>query len=150
MIRLPVFVSAPWQLGPMIREELHDRLASVGIEPVSSWVQAADGQAENLDALTTDHARAACDQNDRDVHRASAVLLLTRPGLGSASFGEVRYALALRKPVVWVGPRFNVDAKGRPGVVPVEDVDQAIVVLSAMRSRYAYGTRGFRLLKVGS
>jgi hypothetical protein len=145
---LPIFVSAPWQLGPMIREELHERLAAVGLEPVSSWVQASDGQAENLETLPIEHARAACEQNDHDIHRAAAVLLLTRPGLGSASFGEVRYALALRKPVVWVGPRFNVDAKGRPGVVMVEDVDQALVVLSALRSRYEGGTRGFRLLEV--
>lgn len=147
---IPVFVAAPWQLGPMIREEIHERLAAVGVEPVSSWVEAADGAPEDVETLTPDHARASCEKNDHDIHRAAVVLLLTRPGLGSASFGEARYALALRKPVVWVGPRWNVDAFGRPGVVRVDDVDQGLAVLSALRHRYEGGSRGFRLLEVGS
>lgn len=145
---LPVFVSAPWELGPMLREELYERLRAIGIEPVSSWVYGTDGASEDLHAIDDATKRAACEQNDHDLHKAVALLLLTRKGHGSASFAEARYALALRKPVVWVAPRFNLDA-WRPGVVRVGDVDEAMVVLSALRSRYAGGSRGFRLLEVG-
>ena len=83
----------------------------------------------------------------RGADGSAAVLLVTRDGLGSASFGEVRYALALRKPVVWVGPRYNVDAS-RPGVVRVEDLDLGIATLGVFRTRYAAGSRGFRMLEV--
>jgi hypothetical protein len=131
---LPVYVAGPWTLGPWIRSEVYERLGFIGACPVSSWTNAADGSAEDLYAISDEDKLAACNANDRDLHRAAVVLLVTAHGVGSASFGEARYALALRKPVVWVGPRFNVDA-WRPGVTRVTDLDEAMVVLAGMAQR---------------
>lgn len=122
----PVYVAAPFADGAFVREHVHPLLEQHGITPTSTWVHAAHGP-EDFARFAPDALAAAAEQNDHDIHRSAALLVIARHGAGGEMFAEARYALALRKPVIWVG-RLILSA-WRPGVERVEDLDGAVHAL---------------------
>lgn len=125
-----VFVAAPFADGAFVREHWVPQLERFGMECTSSWLRHAHGP-EDFSRFDPARLRAFAEENDRDIHRSDVVLALARAGAGGEMFAEVRYGLALRKPVVWAGRRTL--SSYRDGVTWVEDHADALSVLVALR-----------------
>jgi len=134
---LRCYVAAPYLDGTLVREQVHPRLAALGIEPTSSWCADAIG-AEDFAAYGAGQLRAIAATNDADLARADVVLVIAREGAGGEMFAEARLALVMRKPVVWTG-RLILSA-WRRGVVRVDSVAAALRVLARYARRRRAGS----------
>lgn len=117
-----VYVAAPYADAEQVRA-LHRRMRVMGLQPTSSWAEAADGPesfTNKLPEVLRDFALA----NDAELLRSSAVLVLARDGVGGEMFAEARLALDNDIPVFWVGRRTL--SAWREGVVLCEDVDDGL------------------------
>lgn len=121
-----VYVCAPFEDAGHVREHVHERLRTFGLEPSSRWAETARG-AEDFAAFTPYALRAIAEANDLDLGNSQAALVLAREGTGGEMFAEARLALVMGIPVVWVGRRTL--SAWRDGVVLVDDLDEAITVL---------------------
>jgi nucleoside 2-deoxyribosyltransferase len=131
-----VYVASPYQEARFIRSTVHPMLREHGLEPVSRWAEQATG-AEVLDHLS---AAVAIVMNDADVERADAVLVLpTRTG-GAEMYCEMRYALTLGKPVVYVTSERVMLSAYRHGVIRVDWPRDALAELQRMRDGWARPT----------
>jgi hypothetical protein len=131
---LACYVAAPYGDSTFVREHVHERLRSFGVEPTSRWAEDARGP-EDFSRLLPAELRAAAEGNDRDIERSDALLAIARHGAGGEMFSEIRFGLTLGLPVVWVGRRTL--SAWRAGVMLVEDLDEAIEVLLRIRRRSA-------------
>lgn len=127
-----VYVAAPFADGAFVREHVHERLASVGATPTSTWVHASAGP-EDFSRYTIEALREAAARNDADIRRSDVVLALARDGAGGEMFAEVRYALEIGRPVLWVGRR--ILSAWRVGVVRCDDLDDALTALRSWGAR---------------
>ena len=133
---MKIYVAAPFQDRPLVRD-VHDALMTFGFIPVSTW---AYSKAEK-DIASLDEARPAIEQNDRDLARADAVLVLARLGAGAEMFCEMTRALLDGKPVYWIGRR-SLSAY-RPGVTRCEDTQDAVRhMLTEVARRAALSAKG--------
>ena len=138
MTALYCYVAAPYiDAGRVL--DVHERLVDLGIQPTSTWARTADGP-EDLSRVTEDGLRLIARANDSDLRGSHVVLVLARDGAGGEMFAEARIALEWGRPVVWVGRR--ILSAYRDGVVRVEDIDDALVVLARIRDRHIEGYRG--------
>jgi len=120
-----VYVAAPYEDAAHVRA-LHIRLETMGLRHTSLWADMAKG-AEDLHKHSPARLRLAAESNDIDVARSDVVLALARKGAGGEMFSEIRYALELLIPVLWVG-RHTLSAF-RKGVTRCESLDQAMGLL---------------------
>ena len=124
---MKVYVAAPFGDGARARSfssALHVR----SIETVSTWAETASG-AEQLSDLALGHVRALASANDRELESAHVLVALPRERAGGEMFAEVRRALDLDIPVVWVGKRTILSAY-RPGAIRVLGEYDAINLLT--------------------
>ena len=121
-----VYVAAPF-CRAVEALAAHHALVAVGLQPVSRWVRYAL-ESGGVDAPSPEVARHAISQNDDDVVSADAVLALSYPREGGEMFAEVRFALLLGKPVLWVQGRQILSAHRR-GVVLVASLSEAVAWL---------------------
>lgn len=124
---MKVYVAAPYDAAGFVREHVHERLRSIGLDPTSRWAEHALGP-ENFDHFSPADLRLIAEANDRDVERSDVVLVIARAAAGGEMFAEARYALMLGKHLVWVGRR--ILSSWRHGVERVEDLDAAMVHLA--------------------
>lgn len=99
---MKIYVAAPFENGPIVRE-LHERLSSLGHEPVGRWVAEAGGGKDGLHRLSISKISSLLDTNDEDVVSSDVLVALVTPGMGKEMFCEAALARLLRKPVIWVG-----------------------------------------------
>lgn len=133
------YVCAPFEDGATVRDRVHVRVLAAGFAPSSRWATEWTG-SENFDGASVAELRSRAEQNDADLRSSTVALVLARPGGGGEMFAEARLALECGLAVVWVGRRTL--SAWRRGVVRVDDLDQAIAVLSRMREAFADGARG--------
>jgi hypothetical protein len=139
-VRFSVYVCAPFAMGAELRRRLPGRLAAIGAELVSSWLDAATGAPEDFSRFTPAELRDFAEANDADLRSADVALLIDPEKRGRETYSEVRLAIEWGKPVVWVGP--PTLSAWRRGVVRVADLDAAILTLSRMQQAFADGARG--------
>lgn len=120
-----IYVAAPFEDRFTVRDEIHPKLRSLGFEPTSRWVNAAQN------ALTPETAELAIAQNDSDIARASVMLVVPQVGRGAETFCELRLACSLDLPVVYVRNR-DVLSMYRSNVVMVTDLEAAYAELQRM------------------
>jgi hypothetical protein len=129
-----VYVAAPYSTAGLIRD-LHTRLRSRGLTPVSTWAERANGP-EDFSMFTVEEIQGHAAHNDADLRAADVVLVIDHEGRGRETYGELRLALEWGKPAIYVGkPSLSA---WRPGVVRAADVDEAIEQLvrrAALRMR---------------
>lgn len=117
-----VYVAAPFEDRGYIRESIHPLLEERGWEPTSRWVHASEN------ALDQESAAKAIAQNDMDIVRSSAMLVIPKPKTGAETFCELRFATMLNLPVVYVRAR-DVLSMYRPTVTVVDGLMQALQLL---------------------
>lgn len=121
-----VYVAAPYADAPAVRE-VHGRMLALGsLRPTSSWAMRATGP-ERLESMALLDIHSAIECNDRDLADSDAMLVLARSNAGGEMFAEVARALAQDIQIVWVGRR--ILSTFRPGVLIVDDLDEALEVL---------------------
>lgn len=133
MIR--VYVAGPYSSASFIREHVHERLRQLRMEPTSRWADDAHG-AEDFSKFSPERLREFGLSNDADVARADALLLVDLAGMGRETYAEMRLALILGKPVIWLG-RHALSAY-RDGVTRAEDLDEALSFLVALRDTHEH------------
>lgn len=131
-----VYVAAPYADAPLVRE-VHQLLSDAGITPTSTWAKDATPGPENQSAFTPEQLRAFAENNDADVLRADAVLVLAREGAGGEMFAEVARAQLWGKAVFWVGRRTL--SAWRAGVQQCWSVGDALVALRGVAARRVIG-----------
>ena len=124
-----VYIAAPWGRA---REAVAagEALRAVGLVTTSRWIAFALA-SKGVDAPDAEAARVGIDMNDQDLSTSDAVLALSFAGEGGEMFAEVRFALVLNLPVVWVRGRQTLSA-WRPGVVLVDDLAEGVTALLAV------------------
>lgn len=129
MSSLRCYVAAPFADAPHVRE-VHACLRLLGIEPSSSWAEAAsaDGQPERLDLMPIEQVRAIAERNDHALATSDVVLVLPRDGAGREMYAEARLAIAIGLEVIWVGNPRPLSAY-REGVLQVATLVEAFRVL---------------------
>lgn len=125
---MKIYFAAPFTLGPYV-ERLHVRAATLGHEPVSSWVASALGQVDNLPMKSQRERDEILEQNDSDVERADILVAIVVPGLGKEMFCEAALARLLGKPIYWIGREGDMPASaGRAGAAILPD-DLALMAI---------------------
>ncbi len=124
-----VYVASWYDNAGFVREHVHEALRAFGIRPTSRWAEQARGP-ENFAAFQVDALRAIAADNDADLDRSDAVLMIATDGRGGESFAEVCRALLSGKLVVWVGRRTL--SAFRRGVIRAEDLSDAFRILAEM------------------
>jgi hypothetical protein len=133
MSRPRCYVAAPHQLFAEVRE-VHARLIEFGWEPTSSWVDDVTGP-EDLTRYSTAELRAMIVKNDRAIESSSAMIVLSRAGLGAEMFAEARLASSRSLPTIWGGDRRPLGAYRENVISHVRGVDQALDELQRLRRR---------------
>ncbi|GAC1351817.1 MAG: hypothetical protein NVSMB1_08520 [Polyangiales bacterium] len=129
-----VYVAAPYTDAPHVRA-VHERLRALRMSPTSSWADHAQGE-EDFSKMSAKALRAIAKRNDDALSRAHAVIALPRAGVGREMFAEVRIALSLNIPVVWVGETLCLSAF-RDGVKRVATLDDALEIVQRWAARAA-------------
>jgi hypothetical protein len=137
------YVASSYANAALVRDAVHSALTKRRIWPTSRWAMTATGP-EDFSKMAPEALREVAESNDSDLFAADVCFVCDETRKGGETYAEARLALQWEKPVVWLGrPLLSM---WRRGVVRVDCMGDALLVLEGMRERHERGYTGFALV----
>lgn len=118
-------------------DEIANKLRQVGVTVVSRW---HDGQTKLVDPADPDIRNKILAENLKDLRACSTVVALMRDGSPKATYGEIGWALAEGREVIWIGPEKGSEDPlacifdAHPAVLRLSSLDELFGVVSVYQT----------------